>query len=295
MSIATSIEQLRNLSQRKSEKQTQHEAVINISKTIELLELEIAHLATAVHEVQINNKTDDVPILVNQLIFFRIAFKDILTAAKQFISATNETDRNFLTRALALHIYEVVDDSKEFFNKKMRSELQRLPNKDLLLEDFFRIQEFFKAFKNNSFKELQDIRHNTAAHKELNSVLLHQKIQNIDVKRVHTFSIFALILFVCVLAFQKNVCEMLMQSVGGSLDMTYGPKKWNKVESCFKCTLWQVIGMKPWLAEMLCEKTNQDLHLYKAIITAMGDAAAKIGDMKMVDSVNKINSQLQLI
>jgi len=46
---------------------------------------------------------------------------------------------------------------------------------------------------------------------------------------------------------------------------------------------------------MLCEKTNQDLHLYKAIITAMGDAAAKIGDMKMVDSVNKINSQLQLI
>lgn len=295
MSIATIIKQFKNATLKKSVKQVQRETAMSLAQTIRLLDKDIERLNTEIQDAKSNTNINNLPLIVEQLIFFRVAFKDVLTGSKQLLIADNESDRNFIARTLALHIYEVLDDSKEFFNRKMKDEVKQLPNKDLLLADFFFIQELFKGFKNNAFEELKDIRHNTVAHKELNSVVLSQKITNIDVERVSAFSILALVLFVCVLAFQKNVNEMVMQNTGGTLDGTYGPKKWDKVESCFKCQLWQIKGMKPWLAEMLCEKTNKDLYLYKAVINALGNAAKARGDEKSIKAVDNIKTQLELI
>ena len=61
----------------------------------------------------------------------------------------------------------------------MKEDLVRLniPNIDFLLKDLYDLKEIYKALKNQIFKALSDIRNNSAAHKEQNSIILNNKKQ----------------------------------------------------------------------------------------------------------------------
>ena len=264
---------LKSFSKQKVEKQAKKETVININKMLIWLDIEINNFEQGIILMQQEHKTDVVPVLINQFLFFRISFKDIMTAMKQVALSKSKSDENFLLRSLALHIYEFLDDSKDFFNKEMESSLKKLPNSDLLIKDFFKLKELFKALKTTIFKELADIRHNTAAHKELNSITLNQKIKAIEPNSILAYAMLSFLQFSVVVHFQKNVSDSIIQKVNSQngLPSENEPDKWISVESKFKELLWTVKGMNPEIAKFLSDKTQEEMTALKTKIEELSE------------------------
>jgi hypothetical protein len=57
---------------------------------------------------------NNLPVVLNSIIFFRTNFKDIVLLTKQMISEKDEQQENLNARDVALDLYEFLDHNKDF-------------------------------------------------------------------------------------------------------------------------------------------------------------------------------------
>jgi len=173
---------------------------------IKRLDSEIKMLEKAVRVMKKKYKTDELPLLINNLIFFRISFSDILSTVKQIIPAEGK-DKNLLLRSLSLHMYEFLDDTKDFLGPRLRKDLCIIPNSVFHLKQLQELKILYKSIRESAQNNLGGIRHNTIAHKEQNSIELNRLIKSIKTKEgdIQMAFILVSILFGCIIRFQKNI------------------------------------------------------------------------------------------
>ena len=149
----------------------------SVTTLITFLQSQIEEFSKVVEEFQQIRQTDIIPAIFNSSIFFRITLVDILVTTKQFAKADSNEDKNIIIRNLSIHLYEFLDDTKDFFGKEMLESLKTLPDKEILIADLYKLKGINKAVKDAILKPLGEIRHNTGAHKEHNSLILRNRIK----------------------------------------------------------------------------------------------------------------------
>lgn len=176
----------------------------------ESLTKDIDDIANVVQLIKSKYNTDELPIVINHFLFFKVSFRDIISLTKQVADAKDKHEKNLLNRTLAQHLYEFLDDTKDFLGKNFKNDLEKLPNSILLVPELYRLKEYYKAIKNSMFSALGDIRHNTSAHKTQDGTVLNRMIKSIDSKEVNTNCILVWMLFALILNFQTNILRSIM-------------------------------------------------------------------------------------
>ena len=258
------------MQRRKAEKST---AKFNttMSSLITLLSNDIEIYQNAVSQMQEQFKTENIPPILNSILFFRITFRDIVSLTKQVITAKEGFDKNVNSRSLALHLYEFLDDTQDFFGPKMKESIESIgfSDKDFLIKEMYRLKEYYKATKNAVFKNLAEVRHNTVAHKTQNSVLLNKMINDLSSNDIETSCLLIWILFYMVVGFQKNIInatfqllqeKKLIEESNSNYLQNNNIKKRFEIDKEYKKIVLTMQGMEPEMAEVLCDVTPEALN-----------------------------------
>lgn len=173
---------------------------------ISSLDEEIKNLEDAINLVSKEYSETELPIVINSFLFFRVIFKDIVLVTEQLIEEKDEQQRNLLIRTVALHLYEFLDDTKDFLGPKLRTSLKQFSDSDFHIQELNKLKKYYSIIKNLIFKELGDIRHSVIAHKDQNSIELNRKIKELNhSNNIHGFCMLAWTLFGLILRFQNNL------------------------------------------------------------------------------------------
>jgi hypothetical protein len=131
-----------------------------------------------------------------------------------------------------------------------------------LTVDLYKLKEIHKALCKNVFKYLGDVRNNSGAHKEQNSIVLSEKIKTIDYGVIKADSIMCFILFMVILQFQNNVLHSLTTMYNQDPSTSIPIKntvKYVKVENRFKEVMMLVYGTDPSIAEWLSKLSKEEI------------------------------------
>lgn len=184
---------------------TIRETISQMDKIVSHLNEEISNLESAISEVSEKSNSTDIPIILNNFLFFRVTFKDIVLSTQLLLEEENEQKKNLLLRSLVLHIYEFLDDTKDFLGKKFRADLKEISDYDFHLQELNLLKRYYELIKKLKFKELSDIRHSVIAHKDQNSIVLNNKIKEIDHIDIDSSWLLIFLLFALIIRFQKNM------------------------------------------------------------------------------------------
>lgn len=173
---------------------------------ISSLDEQVKNLEDAIDLVSKKYSATDLPIIINSFLFFRVTFKDIVLVTEQLVEEKDEQQRNLLTRTLALHLYEFLDDTKDFLGSKLRVSLKQFPDSDFHIQELNKLKKYYSIIKNLIFKELGNVRHSVIAHKDQNSRELIRKIKEINyTNNVDSSGMLVWALFGLIIRFQKNI------------------------------------------------------------------------------------------
>lgn len=173
---------------------------------ISSLDEEIRNLEDAIKLVSKEYSETELPIVINSFLFFRVTFKDIVLVTEQLIKEKDEQQRNLLIRTVALHLYEFLDDTKDFLGPKLRASLTQFPDSNFHIQELNKLKKYYSIIKNLIFKELGDIRHSVIAHKDQNSIELNRKIKGINhTNNIDSSGMLVWALFGLIISFQKNL------------------------------------------------------------------------------------------
>ena len=177
-----------------------------MDKIISSLDEDIKNLEDAIKLASKESNTTNLPIVINSFLFFRVTFKDIVLVTEQLIEEKDEQKKNLLIRTVALHLYEFLDDTKDFLGQRLRVSLKQFPDSDFHMQELNKLKKYYSIIKNLIFKELGDIRHSVIAHKDQNSIELNRKIKELNQpNNIHGFCMLVWVLYGLILRFQKNL------------------------------------------------------------------------------------------
>jgi hypothetical protein len=168
-------------------------------------------------ELNKRNKIDKVPPLLNEILFFPICFRDIIQSLCQFKAADDPAEKNLQCRELAMHLFELLDDSKAMLGKQVRKMLLYFPDKDFLTSELNQVKHFHKTILDLTSPVLADIRHNASAHKSQQSLVLNRYIKKMDQDQIESFALLVLLFAVLVFTFQENALLSLHLSADKTL------------------------------------------------------------------------------
>jgi hypothetical protein len=241
----------------------------SFEQLIETIDSQIKDLVSAIEIMHAQFQTDLVPAIFNNYLFFRLAFKDIFSTVCQLLKSQQERDRNLIARSLATHLHEFLSDTQDFLGPKTKGGLvdfDNLSNQDLLIKDLYKLKEIYRAIKNKTFKSLSDIRNNTAAHKDPNSLLLNRKIQNIKTEEVQLYSILCSVLFMIIVHFQNNVLASIIQQMNAGTGTMIPVTPYRTVEQKFTEVCMIMQGVEPWIAELASKLTQEEMKKLNEIV-----------------------------
>jgi hypothetical protein len=227
------------------------------------------------HEVaeSLNKKynVESTPPVINNLLFFRICFRDIVDATKQLRNSTAKSEINHNSRVLALHLYEFLEDINEMFGHKLRKNLQLLPDSDFLINELNRLKTYQKSINTILLNKLKPIRHNTIGHKHKDAIVLNQILQKVKSNDIEAYSFLVWIFSLQIACFQNNVLHMLKVT---SENKRLNPPKdittlneeitltriGSKVDYEFKRCMLMLKGVDPQIAAVLCKWTAEEIN-----------------------------------
>lgn len=254
---------LKNIFTKRTSKGNSKKTPDSLSILVDSLTLEIDQIVTKINEMKAIYKTDELPPLINHFLFFKINFKDIVNLTIQLSKADNEQERNLLNRSLAVHLYEFLDDTKDFLGKNFKKELEEIPNSDFLIAELYKLKEYYKATKGLMFKDLGGIRHNTAAHKTHDSLSLHQMIRNIDSKEINTNCMLVWLFYTAVANFQDSIIQFIKHHIENKEKIDSEKSLYQKeigVNAEMKKNIMILRGVEPEFAKYLCVLPPERIH-----------------------------------
>jgi len=190
-----------------------NENVELMSRIIVILDQETDNLYEAFNFVSEKYSTPNLSFILNSVLFFRTNFKDIVLVTKQMNSEKDEQQKNLTARTLALHLYEFLDDTKDFMGQKMRKELEHFPDSNFHIEELNKLNKYYQTIKQPIFQELRDIRHSTIGHKDQNSLELHRKIKEINIANIERSCMMVWVIIDLILKFQKNLLISIKKNI----------------------------------------------------------------------------------
>ena len=275
---------LRSYLKVKKQKKAKRDLILSFDKIINLLDPQIDIFDSAIQHLQDKYQTKELPIILNQFIFFKITFKDIIGSIKQLHKTSDTNELNLITRSLALHLYEFLDDTQDFLGHKMREELKlmNLPNIDFLIKDLNHVKEIHKAVKNATNKSLADVRHNTVAHKEQNSLVLNGKIKSLNQREIEMSAILSFTLFIAINHFQNNIIKSISYVIDEFVkdvdlqrqdfkDKMYEELKLRSTRTEFNKTVLIFTGTDPLIADAICEFSKEELDRIISVLKDLSD------------------------
>ncbi len=153
------------------------------------------------------------PLFIESWQHFNISMKDILICHNQILKCKNKDDKNLLNRTLALFLYEFLEDFQKLLNKKYRRELETVPNNDSILNKFDELKRTYKVTNENYKNNIQDIRHQTIAHKQKESSKdLLNSINHLDELDIKTAYCFIGIMYGCYEQFRINLLNHIIKN-----------------------------------------------------------------------------------
>lgn len=229
----------------------------SFSSVILVLQTQIDEFCMGIEKMQAQYNTNEVPIIFDSFIFFRITLIDILGIVNQYRSTNDENEKKITIRNLALHLYEFLDDSKDFFGNRMRNSIKNNPNELELISDINKIKSYLKALNNIMGKPLADIRNHTAAHKEQRALILRKKINEIDYGSIMNYSIICIMFLMMIIQFQNNLINSLQNKLNES-NPEFLQLKLRKVENVFLEFILKIRGTESNLARAISDMTTEE-------------------------------------
>ena len=233
------------------------------------LNAEIENFSSAMAAMKSENPTTLMLPIFDNFLFFRIVFKDILTLVNQLQSAKTASDRNLISRSLAQHLYEFIDDCKDFLGPKQKGGLagfEKLKDFDRLQKELYRVKEILKAVKDRSFKDLGEVRHNTSAHKTQDSILLYNLIKKIDSNDILANAMVCSLLFCCIVQFQNNVFRSIISPFNSEqFTNSLFPKPSRTVDQTLGFFSMVLNGVAPILASELSLLNEEELRKFREV------------------------------
>lgn len=270
---------IKNFFERRKNKKVTNKAIKLMDSIIFSIDSEIENLEEAINLMNEKYKVDALPLVANNFLFFRVTFKDIVILTKQSLEETDAKKRNLLTRFLALHLYEFLDDTKDFLGKKLKEDLEKFPDHEFHIRELYRLKDYYYSIKNNIFKELGDIRHNVAAHKNQNSIELSKSIREVDRSNVETSCMLVWMLFSLILRFQKNLTYSISNDCikkpntkelnKSSPEQNNTVKEYITIDSEFRKSAMIMYGVSPALAEVYSKLTPEGFKKLKELVEYM--------------------------
>lgn len=263
--------------ERKKKEKINKEALIALDKIATSLREEIDNFETIIDRMNKEYKVEETPILINQFLFFRISFCDIVGILKQLVKVQDEHEENLLCRTLSLNLYEFIDDTKDFLGPKMKEGLSGLPNESYLISELYKLKKYYWDIrKNNLFNDLAEVRHNTVGHKDMNSIRVSRMIKNISSVNIAAICFVVFMLFSLIINFQHNIFFSIKNQIDkeesvadknkNESDKEVTSKKRRGVEAEFKRMLLKIKGVAPDFADVLCEVTPETIKKLEELI-----------------------------
>lgn len=251
-------------------------AIATFEKLISSLDEEIVGFETSIDLMQKEYKVDIVPPVINNFLFFRIAFRDIFTTIKLLITVEGEQGENLNIRVLAHQLFEFLKKTKVLLGRQMIESLAGFPDEEYLIMELFKLQKYQKAITRLLFDDLGKIRNNTIGHLDLDSVTVNRIIKEINPKTVVANFVVVWMLFALTLNFHKNIFDSIIalqnkEALGtieihdNSIDNTTKRKR-RGVDEEFKRILFILEGVEPEIAEILCDLSKDDIDKLKKTV-----------------------------
>ena len=95
-----------NLKKYLKTKKLKKDITLGFKKTINILNPQIEQIDAVFQSMQSKYNTKELPLIINNFLFFKITFRDILTSMNQLQNLTDQDEINLTTRSLALHLYD---------------------------------------------------------------------------------------------------------------------------------------------------------------------------------------------
>jgi hypothetical protein len=118
---------LKSFVKNKQEERLKKGGVSALDSILKYLKEQFSALENGIQLMQRKYNTNETPLILNSLLFFRLTFIDIIGLVKQLQLADNDLNKNLIARNLAVHLYEFLDDTPDFTGKEMKKNLIGLP------------------------------------------------------------------------------------------------------------------------------------------------------------------------
>jgi hypothetical protein len=247
----------------------------DFNTSVDLISDALSGQIDAYHEValimnQRYNLSETTPI-INNLIFFRISFRDIVNATKQLMNASTKADINLCSRALALHLYEFLNDTNDLLGSKLRKSIAGFPDADFLTKELNCLKTYQKSINSLLLNNLKNIRHNAIGHKHQEGIVLNTIIKNIKENEVWAYSIVIWIFCMGITNFQNSLVHSIKMVSANNLsdspkdvmalkEEIASTRKKLGVDGEFRRFMLMIKGVDIELATLFCTMTPEELN-----------------------------------
>jgi hypothetical protein len=156
-------------------------------------------------------KRNRFPKLFYNKLFFAVSIRDIVRTNHQYLKTKDKGEQNLLSRSLALHLYEFIQDFQKLTGKSFRQQLQTIPFPEDVLEQFDSLKLGYRNISARYVQFLAEVRHTAIAHKTKEVKTLVDNIQNLDQLQVREIATMSLLLYGLYDQFHNDIFVHLMK------------------------------------------------------------------------------------
>lgn len=146
---------------------------------LKILEETIETIMILYKEAEQNNEPDKMKIFSTSLFLFSVDY-DVSCLKFMIVFQLDNWNKQFLSRQLAVLLYESTKDFLKLLGKEFRDLIGDLPNNESLFHELNEITSDFRSFKNQHNKFLQRIRNYCGAHRDKNGYDQIMIIKSVD-------------------------------------------------------------------------------------------------------------------
>jgi hypothetical protein len=125
-------------------------------------------------------KRNRFPKIIYNKLFFSLSIRDIVRTHQLYLRTKDKEEQNLLSRFLALHLHEFIQDFQKLTGKTFRQQLQTIPYPEDILKRFDEIKGTYRLLTNKYTDLLAEIRHTAIAHKTKDVHVLVNNIKALD-------------------------------------------------------------------------------------------------------------------
>ncbi|WP_018611579.1 hypothetical protein [Segetibacter koreensis] len=245
---------------RRSRERLSRKTIAIYAKLIALLGREIDVYDTIATSLNEEFSLQTTPPLINNFMFFNLAFRDIIGTVKQLISLEGEEDKNLPNRVLAHQLYEYLEKTKALLGGKFKDSLSGMPDEVYLVKQLNRLKEYNNAIHKYLYNHLREIRHNTLGHMDRDAIKVNRLIKTINSNDLINSFILIFMLYALIRNFHNTIIYTIRthlveesQNTAVIAEITPPETRIRGVDAEFKRIHLIIREVDPRIAEFVCD------------------------------------------